>query len=121
VTLGPERPPFLDAEQWSRLSANGRLRGTIADAELEPVVRLDNPDGVHRWLLASVDPDNPARAFGLIDLGTGMPELGEVSLAELAAFRGRKGSPIASDPRFVCKRSLGEYTGWARLLGWILS
>jgi hypothetical protein len=115
------QPPFLDDAQWQQLLANGRARAALPDAELQPVVCLDNPDGVHRWLLASVDPTNPDSAFGLIDLGTGMPAMGEISLTELAAFRGRKGSPIEADPGFICKQPLGKYTAWARQIGWILA
>jgi hypothetical protein len=86
-----------------------------------PPVHLYNPHGVERWLLSSVDPANRDRAFGLIDLGTGMPELAEVSLTELSAFRSRKNAVVRADRKFVPQRTLRQYTAWARLIGWILT
>lgn len=114
------RPPFLNEERWQQLLINGQAKGRIADADLRPVVCLDNPDGIQRWLLASVDPNNLDRAMGLVDLGNGMPEMTDVSLAELTRFRGRKGSALEPDPSFFCEHALSKYTGWARMIGWIL-
>ncbi len=42
-------------------------------------------------LLTEIDPDDHDHAFGLCDLGMGMPELGWVSLQELATVRGKLG------------------------------
>eukprot|EP01035_Chromulina_nebulosa_P007719 gene7719-10428_t len=53
-----------------------------------PVVKLFMPDSSATWLLTEIDPDNPAHAFGLCDLGHGFPELGYVSLSELSVLRG---------------------------------
>lgn len=52
------------------------------------MVKLFTPDAGATWLLTEIDPDDDDHAFGLCDLGLGMPELGWVSLQELAAVRG---------------------------------
>lgn len=115
------RPNFITEPQWQTLLERGAERSSSRGVDLWPVIRLDNPDGIHRWLIASVDPADHDRAFGLIDLGTGMPEMGEMSIAELNNFRGKYGSQVEADPRFRPHRSLAEYTAWARLLGWIFT
>lgn len=48
-----------------------------------PVVRLFTPDAHVTWLLAALDPADGDTAWGLIDLGIGMPELGTVKLSDL--------------------------------------
>ena len=55
--------------------------------DFEPVVKLFTPDGNATWLLTELDPNGAYLAFGLCDLGLGEPELGYVSLPELAAAR----------------------------------
>ena len=73
------------------------------------MVKLFTPDGSATWLLSEIDPDHPDRAFGLCDLGLGFPELGYVSLAELAAIRGHLGLPVERDLSFEAKMSLSSY------------
>jgi hypothetical protein len=55
---------------------------------LESVVKIFTPDGKSTWLLTELDSNGENLAFGLCDLGLGEPELGYVSLHELAAARG---------------------------------
>lgn len=87
--------------------ANGLLREDTIDHK--PVVKLFTPDGAATWLLTEVDPEDPDEAFGLCDLGMGHPELGNVSLSELAAARGHLGLPIERDLYFVATKTLSEY------------
>jgi hypothetical protein len=47
--------------------------------------------------------------FGLCDLGLGCPELGYVSLTELAAVRGRLGLPVERDCHFTSDQPLSAY------------
>jgi hypothetical protein len=42
-------------------------------------------------LLTELDPYDPDLAFGLCDFGVGHPDLGTVSLTEIAGLRGRFG------------------------------
>lgn len=72
----------------ARLLANG-----AADADIDhfPVVKLFNPTGAATWLLTELDADGDT-LFGLCDLGFGFPELGSVSLAELASVKVRSAS-----------------------------
>ena len=74
-----------------------------------PVVKLLTPDAGANWLLTELDPADPDRAFGLCDLGLGCPELGWVSLAEIATVRGRLGLPVERDLHFVADRPLSAY------------
>ncbi len=55
----------------------------------EPVLKLFNPAGAATWLLTSMDPEDEDTMFGLCDLGMGCPELGTVSMSELAALETR--------------------------------
>lgn len=73
------------------------------------------------WLLTELDPEDPDRAFGLCDLGLGSPELGYVSLAELAALRGPLGLPVERDQHFDADGPLSGYVGEARHAGRVIT
>jgi hypothetical protein len=53
-------------------------------------------------------------AFGLRDLGLGEPELGYVSLHELAEVRGPLGLPLERDLYFAPTRTIAAYADLAR-------
>jgi hypothetical protein len=59
----------------------------------------------------------PDQAFGLCDLGLGSPELGWVSLPELAKIRGRFGLRVERDYFFVADRPLSAYADAAHAAG----
>ena len=69
-----------------------------------------------------IDPDDHDHdhAFGLCDLGLGMPEIGWVSLNELATVRGGLGLPIERDLSFRAEKRLSAYARDARLAGQII-
>lgn len=106
---------LITESQRKKLLANGERRQTDADFDPHPVVKLFTPDADCTSLLTELDPDEPDRAFGLCDLGLGFPELGYVSLRELAAVRGKLGLPIERDRYFLPDRTIGAYTESARL------
>ncbi len=113
--------PFLTEAQRLALTANG-LRATRDDGfDPRPVVKLFTPDANATWLLTELDPNDPDRAFGLCDLGLGCPELGYVSLAELADVRGRLGLPVECDRHFRADRPLSAYAAEAQAAGRVLS
>src|SRR5207302_11076963 len=93
------------------------VRGTNDEIDFPPVVKLFTPDGACTWLLSEIDPENPDLAFGLCDLGMGCPELGSVSLSELAAVRGGLGLPIERDLHFRAYKTLTAYADEASRLG----
>jgi hypothetical protein len=102
-----------------QLLANGRAQRAAMDKgeealDFEPVVKLFTPDAQCTWLLTELDPDG--FAFGLCDLGMGEPELGYVSLLELAAVRGKLGLPVERDLHFVADKSISAYAKEAREL-----
>lgn len=96
----------------AKLIANGELRASEQGAY--PVCKLFTPDAQFTWLIVEADPEEPNRLFGLCDLGTGFPELGYVSLAELTALRGPMGLKVERDLYFQPTKSLTAYADEAR-------
>lgn len=112
-----QTPMLIPAHLHSKLLCNGLLIASGVDCDLPPVVKLFTPDGACIWLLVEIDPTDPDRAWGLCDLGLGCPELGYVSLSELAEVRGSLGLPIACDRHFEALGPLSFYAGKARSAG----
>ncbi len=113
---------FFTAEQRQQLLTNGQINIERREAGLpgedfRPVVKLFTPDAGCTWLLTEINPRDQDIAFGLCDLGQGDPELGTVSLAELAEVRGWTKLPVERDLTFVADRTLSAYAADARLLG----
>jgi Protein of unknown function (DUF2958) len=107
----------------AQLLANSRAQRIAIDndqpaLDLKPVVKLFTPDAQCTWLLTELE---DGLAFGLCDLGLGCPELGYVSLAELAAVRGQLGLPVERDRQFAANKSLAAYTDEARAHGHIVT
>ena len=100
---------LITAAQRAELLVNGARSALGQDIDPPPVVKLFTPDAGATWLLTELDPADPDCAFGLCDLGLGGPELGCVSLAELAGVRGCLGLPVARDRAFVADRPLSGY------------
>lgn len=105
---------FLTSEQQDRMLANGRREQTDASFDPHTVVKLILPGLGMAWLLTSLDPESPGIAFGLCDLGFGTPELGSVSLDELAEGAGPLAPKVRRDPGFVARHSLSAYATAAR-------
>lgn len=74
-----------------------------------PVVRLFTPDAHAIWLLAALDPTDGDTAWGLIDLGIGMPEFGTVRLSDLVGIVGPHQRSILRDVYFHAARPLSQY------------
>lgn len=113
---------LLTDSQRARLIANGEanvLRAThqLDPFDFKPVVKLFTPDGGCTWLLTELDPSAPDIAFGLCDLGLGEPELGYVSMTELATVRGKLNLPVERDLHFDADKTLSQYCEAARRLG----
>jgi hypothetical protein len=105
---------LITDEQRARLLANGRARAEGRKLDPLPVVRLFTPDAHATWLLTELDPDDGDRAFGLCDVGIGMPTLDHVRLSDLAAIRGPLDRPIERDLYFTARRPLSEYVQLAQ-------
>jgi hypothetical protein len=112
---------LITDEQRVQLLANGRQSLEQDNFDPAPVVKLFTPDAGATWLLTEIDPDDHDHAFGLCDLGLGYPELGWVSLAEIATVRGRLGLPIERDLHFAAQKRLSAYAREARLAGRIVA
>ena len=110
---------LITDDQRKQMLANGAANAARAERggeteDFQPVVKLFCPWGGATWLLTELDPDNPDIAFGLCDLGMGCPELGSVSLAEIAAVRGPGGLRIECDLSFAPSKTLQAYADEAR-------
>ena len=112
--------PLLTDEQRAQLLANGRITAEDGDHDPQPVVKLFTPDAHATWLLTELDPADGDTAFGLCDIGIGMPELGKVRISDLASIVGPFKLPIERDLYFTAKRTLSEYTRLARINGSII-
>jgi hypothetical protein len=120
---------LLTKEIREQLLRNGLTRRAMQpadpdqdfDVDFKPVVKLFTPDAGATWLLTEIDPDEPDIAFGLCDLGLGCPELGNVSLAELAAVRGKLNLPVERDLHFEATKTLSAYAEEAFSAGRIVA
>lgn len=97
--------------QRQRLLANGQNRGDHV-----PLVKFFSPVGAATWLLSELDQDGDT-LFGLADLGFGCPELGSVSLSEIATMTLPFGLSIERDLHFEARFPLTVYVDAARLVG----
>jgi len=118
-----ETMSLLTDTQRAQLLANGRTnaaRNAAGQAEQDfvPVVKLFTPDANATWLLTEIDPGDEDAAFGLCDLGLGCPEVGYVSLLELAAVRGRLGLPVECDRHFRPDKPLSAHARAALSTGY---
>jgi hypothetical protein len=96
------------------LRAKLEANGANPDKDYAPVVKFFG-GGACTWLLSELDGDI---AFGLCDLGFGCPELGYVSLSELASLKFPPfGLPVERDLHFKGDKPLSEYANEARAAG----
>lgn len=109
--------PLTTADERAQLLANGEVRAAGRSIDPLPVVRLFTTDAHATWLLTALDPADGDTAWGLIDLGIGMPELGTVKLSDLAAIVGPRRRPIQRDQYFRASRPLSEYVRLAQIDG----
>ena len=112
--------PLITEDERQRLLAHGQARADGQAGDPLPVVRLFTPDAHLTWLLASLDPADGDTAYGLIDLGLGMPELGAVKLSDLASIVGPRKQPVTRDRYFQAARPLSEYVRLAQENGGIV-
>jgi len=109
--------PLVTTEQRARLLAIGAARTAGQSIDPLPVVRLFTPDAHATWLLAALDPADGDTAWGLIDVGIGMPALGTIKLSDLAGIVGPQQRPVLRDLHFHASRPLSEYVRLAQLDG----
>lgn len=112
---------LITNEQLAQLRANCRRSLADEDYDPVPVVKLFTPDAGATWLLTEIGLHDEDRAFGLCDLGLGYPELGYVSLSELATLRGNLGLPVERDLHFTAGKPLSTYFQDALMAGRIVA
>jgi hypothetical protein len=113
---------LLTVAQRAQLLANGqtnadRIAAGQRELDVPPVVKLFTPDAGATWLLTELDPGDEDTAFGLCDLGLGCPELGRVSLAEIATVRGQLRLRVECDLHFTANKPLSAYAEAAQANG----
>lgn len=111
---------LITDEERAALLANGRARAVTEGFDPMPIVRLFTPDAHATWLLAALDPTDGDTAWGLCDVGIGMPELGTVRLSDLATIVGPSNRPVLRDQFFRAARRLSDYARLAKLNGSIV-
>jgi hypothetical protein len=99
------------------LLANGQKFKDDISFDPFPVLKLFTPDAAMTWLLAAIDPDDCDLAYGLCDAGLGCPEVGNVSLEEIASLRGRHGLPVERDLYFDPDKPISAYARAAARAG----
>jgi hypothetical protein len=114
-------PDLLTTNLREQLLRNGaaqeKAQAAGEDIDFRPVVKLFTPDAQATWLLSELYPNDPDLAFGLCDLGVGPPELGDVRLSEIEAFRGPNGLPVERDMHFRADKTISEYAIEAEMAG----
>ncbi|MGO9547087.1 MAG: DUF2958 domain-containing protein [Rhodomicrobium sp.] len=114
---------LLTKELRDKLLVNGReqakVKGTKAEKDFWPVVKLFYPASGATWLLTEIDPQDEDVAWALCDLGMGFPEFGTVRLSELESFRGRCGLGIERDKYFEAMAPISRYIDAASEAGHI--
>lgn len=111
---------LITETEREQLLANSRARAVDQAVDPLPVVRLFTPDAHATWLLAALDKVDGDTAYGLCDVGIGMPALGTVKLSELASIVGPLKCPVMRDLYFRPTRTLSEYMRLAQLNGSIM-
>jgi hypothetical protein len=107
------RAKLLTKALREKLLRNGKAqqeakaRGDWID--FPPVVKLFTPDAQATWLLTELYPTDPDIAFGLCDLGLGIPELGDVRISEIEQVRGPFGLPVERDLHVTADKTITEY------------
>ena len=101
--------PLITEDERRQLLANGQTRTDGQAIDPLPVVRLFTPDAHATWLLAALDPADGDTAWGVMDVGIGMPELGHIKLSDLASIVGPSKLPVRRDRYFQAVRPLSEY------------
>lgn len=109
---------LLTEEQRTQMLSNGAARTRGEHTDPYPVLKLYTPDGDLSWVLSELDVDGDL-AYGLIDVGTGFPELGLVSLSMLASIKGPRGLPVAAEPHYKARKRLSAYLADAQRDGMI--
>ena len=101
--------PLITDAQRVQLLDNGAAAARGERRDPLPVVKLFTLDAHATWLLTELDPSDGDTAFGLCDLGMGMPALGHVKLSVLEGIRGPRNLAVSRDLQFTAKRRLSEY------------
>jgi hypothetical protein len=104
---------LITDDQREQLLSNGRAAIAGARGDPFPVVKLFTPDAHAVWLWTELDPTDGDTAYGLCEVGIGVPELTHVKLSDLETIRGPNRLRVTRDVHFKPTRRLGEYAARA--------
>ena len=100
---------LITEDERRLLLEHGQARAAGRAIDPLPVVRLFTPDAHATWLLAALDPADGDTAWGVCDVGIGMPALGTIKLSDLASIVGPRQQSVMRDRYFQAVRPLSEY------------
>lgn len=113
---------LMTAEQRECLERAGRVMArSDVSSVIRPVVKLYTPDAAATWLIAWLAPQDPDVAYGLCDLGFGLPEIGGFRLSAIKEMRGPLGMPVMRDRTFAARQSLLDYAVDAHARGRVVA
>ena len=117
---------LVTPHQYARLLENGKRsaeRRTAGRKKIDyhPVVKLVDPISNAVWLVTEIDPIVRHKAMGLIDLGSGIPEVGEIDLRDLVPQRQGSELAVRADPAFKSAGRLSSYAQTAQAIGRVIA
>lgn len=95
-------------------------QSAIREQDHKPVVKFFLPNTAATWLFSELAHDGDT-LFGICDLGSGCPELGYASLAEIQSLRGPSRLLVEIDRHFRPSKTLSQYAAEARSRGRIVA
>lgn len=112
--------------QYARLLDNGRrsaerLASGQKKIDYHPVAKLVDPISNAVWLITEIDPEQRYRAAGLIDLGSGSPDVGEIDLRSLIPAEKSGDLAVRPDPAFKSAGRLSSYLQTAQAIGRVIA
>ena len=115
---------LLTADQIRCMVNNGgwnrtRRRQERPTDDFMPVVKLFCPWSPATWLLTEINPSDRDVAYGLCDVGIGLPEIGRVRLSSLRSMRSCHGVGIQRDRYFRPVMTLAGYAEKSQRYGQI--
>jgi hypothetical protein len=101
---------LITREQFALLLLNGANNEIDSKENLQPVIKLSNPASSETWLVASVNPDDPDKAYCLYNSGEGLQEYKNISIENVVNYQGTfSDKKVERVENWIPSKSLAEY------------